>query len=221
MIFLAILFACIVTSKARVEITQISDNVPMIFNRLADALVSHDSIKLVYFINMTEYFHLKEIIQQTIDMSENACKQLLYDTCDLQITQLKLQFVNTLRDDEEIRAQRKTRGICNVCGTALYHMVGVMDAKRANRYAHFINKLSEEAKKQHVLMENQTTLFQLFVKTNAKTSQELKGKLLSIESRIKEMNYFANLSVHNIQLALKTQGIIQLASTAITEHFRL
>lgn len=216
-----ILTLCVLATSAHIEIQKIPDSVPILFNPITEALVTYDNAKLVYYINMTEYFEMINIIDKTVNISEKICDALFdNDICHLQVSQLKSQFANTIRDDREIKAQRKPRAICEICGTAYHYAFGIMDATRAREYANVINGLSEEQKSQHVLMENTTTLFQLFLKNNQKSLRQIHTDLNNLENTMSRVSAQVDLEISKFRTQHKLHSIIQMASTEMSEHFQ-
>lgn len=221
MYFSIILTWCVLVTSAHIEIQKIPDSTPMLFNPITEARVTYDNVKIVYYINMTEYFELINVINKTVKISEDICNGIPEDICDMQITQLKSQLANVIRDDREIKAQRKPRAICEICGTAAYYVYGVMDAPRAREYAKAINNLSEEQKTQHALMENTTTLFQLFLKNNKKSFNQIYTDLNNLESTLFNLSTSIDFYIDKLQMQSKLHSIVQLASSKINEHFQL
>lgn len=82
----------------------------MLFNSISGAMTTYDDAKMIYFVNVTQYFELNNPIGRTLNISDNLCLTLrphsTDDICHLQIDRLKMDMANTARDDEEIKAGR-------------------------------------------------------------------------------------------------------------------
>lgn len=74
-----------------------SDSTPMLFNTISDAMDSYDNVKMVYYINMTQYFELLELSETTVQHGDNICFGLHGDVCNLQINRLRMQLENSKR----------------------------------------------------------------------------------------------------------------------------
>lgn len=223
MLFSLILTCCVLATGATVQIEPVADSVPMLFTSISNAMTTYDTARLIYYINMTEYFKLPQVARMTIMSVEGYCNQLNdpQNPCSIQLDHLKAQLDNARRDDHEIKAQRKPRGICDICGTAFHYAFGVMDAKRARKYADAINDLSEEQKMQHVLLENSTTLFQLYLKKEQKSDNQIRLSIVELE---KNLNNVKNDVDRLSQIGPKQNilnALVQLAQTELDEHFQL
>lgn len=221
MILLTILACSFASAAAHIEIKRVPDTTPMLFNMISDAMVSYDNVKMVYYINMTQYFDLMKLIDKTAQIGENICEKLPQDICHLQIERLKMQLTNTIREDDEIKAGRRPRGVCDWCGTGLYYAFGVMDATRAKEYADFINNLSDEQKKQHAIMQNSTTLFQLFLKNNKQSLKKIHSELSVLQEDLNNFSSHVDFQLSKLSIQSELHSVIQLATTEVNEHFQM
>lgn len=176
---------------------------------------------MIYYVNLTEFYHLEKVIKSAIGLAQDTCHKVKNDPCEVSITQLQQQFNSVSRDEQELNAQRKTRSICDWCGTLQHYLIGTMDAKRAKQYADHINQIDNETILQHDLSANQSMLFQAFLKSNQMTIKTIEKNLNKIPSEID--TYETHLSVlnGNNELRLKAHSLIQIATASLTEYFQL
>lgn len=212
----------IIAANAQIEITPVPDTVPMIYNKLATAFTTYENFKMVYYVNLTDFYNLPYIVNNTIQIANATCMKLTPDSCAITLDQLNIQYQNMLRDEEEITAQRKTRGLCNWCGTIQHYLIGTMDANHAKKkYADHINKIAEETSIQHDATLNQTILFQTFLKSNSKNAKQISTDIEKIHKEVNRINNYQMARVSEEELRTKTQGLIQIASAILTEHFHM
>lgn len=216
LIWLVILFAQSISADIRT--TPVPDTTPMIFNRLATAQTSYEAYKMIYYTKVGGYFHLEELSETAIKAANASCNTLPNDQCHILINQLHAQFLNALRDTEEIKAQRKTRAVCEWCGSLQHYLYGTMDANTAREYADHINQIGNETKLQHDLAENQIGLFETFLKSNNKTTAEIENELNRIQNDMNNLSSSLQL-MQRSDARTRTLELIQIASEILLEHF--
>lgn len=215
--FLIVVYLTIV--NAQISITPVQDSVPMIFNKLAAAHTTYEDVKLIYYVDLKNYFELKNTASRAIDIADKLCDQTKnIRECNIVITQLHFQQKIAKRNENEIRAQRQRRALCEWCGTIQYYLYGTMDATRAREYAERINLIADETKKQNGILQNQTIFLQRFLKTNDEAIRNVEVELNRLQT---EMNAAINdLQVKDRELEnlLTIHLLIQIASTVLNEH---
>lgn len=204
-------------TSAELSITPVPDSSPMIFNRLATAQTAYESYRMIYYVNLTEFYQLRNLSEQAIELADSTCSMLKEDQCKISIAQISSQYRSALRADTQIKSQRKTRALCEWCGSLQHHLFGVMDAKRAREYAVHINKIATESELQHDLAVNQTSLFQTFLKTNKQTVDKVETELNQMHSEIVDLTNAYGI-LRQQQLTSKTLGLIQIATAMLNEH---
>lgn len=207
-------------AASKISIHEVPETSPMLFNTISDAMISYDNVKLVYYVNMTHYFELLDLIDNTVKFSINMCNRLQGDICELQIERLQSQLKNVIRDNEEIRVQRKTRAICEWCGTGLHYAFGIMDAPTARNYANTINNLTDEQRDQRTVLNEAIHLIQLSTRINKQSVKTVENKLQSLEKTLLDTTNNVNRLINNLTLKNKLQDTIQLAQMEINDHFR-
>lgn len=110
---LLILITYVVASVAQIQISTVPENVPIIFNKLAIAHTTYEAYRLVYYVNLTDFYQLQNLAQKAILLANETCSKATYDQCEISISQLQTQLQNAIRDDELIKAERKKRSICD------------------------------------------------------------------------------------------------------------
>lgn len=206
--------------SAELSISPIPETSPMIFNRLATAQTAYESYRMIYYVNLTDFYHLKDLSAEAIKLAESTCSLLEEDQCKVSIAQIKSQYITALRADKQIRSQRKSRALCEWCGSLQHHLFGTMDAKRAREYAAHINKVANETEIQHNLVANQTSLFQAFLRMNNQSVNKVEKELNKMQTEIVDLTNAYNI-LRRQQLTSKTLGLVQIATSMLNEHVYL
>lgn len=221
MFALLLLLTTATTVFAEVQINAVPPNAPIIFNKLAGAHISYESYNMIYHVNVNEYFGLRSMINDTLNLANATCVKIPQDICTVAIEQLYHQLNQAIRDDVNLQTMRQKRGICNWCGTIQSFMYGTLDHAQGEIIVENINSNHNETFKLHNLMINQTSLFQAHLKTNKASMNKIQNALDTVTNILNQANNQISSNELTAKLRGKAQMLAQIASTAINEHFRL
>lgn len=221
MLKLTILLATFAAVQCISKIDILPKNSPIIFTKLANAHVSYENYAMIYYVDLDEYFHLRETINHTITLAEGTCNQLENDMCTTTTQQLRSQLNMAIRDDENIGAMRQRRGLCNWCGKLQNFMYGTLDHDKAEEIVNALNENGNETVILHELMKNQTSLFRASLKVNQQDMSNVQHALSYFTVHLNETQYTFKMAESINGARYKTVTLNQIASMALNEHFRM
>lgn len=117
-----------------------------IFTEMARAHVSFDTYKLIYYVNLTDFFDMIPRMNILIDRASNLCDKMNDEICRTTVKQLKNQCEDANTDGRVILQTRRKRrgedGACEWCGEVFHVIFGLEDAKHARETKTIVKKNS-------------------------------------------------------------------------------
>lgn len=217
-IILTLLAQC----RAETQIEPVPESAPMLFSKLARANIAYENYAMIYYVDLAEYYRLHDLINTAVNLANETCSEIeKIDMCPITVEQLYNQLMQAERDDENMGVTRGVRSFCDWCGAVQNRVYGTLDKEKGERIVKRVNEVGNETAILHDEMLNQTTIFQAFLKIN-------KGNMEKIEHGISDIAAYLNETrtqmLHGdkiIHIRSKTQTLVQIASMALNEHFRL
>lgn len=208
--------------NAKTTFDQLPSNVPVVYNKLAGAHISYTNYKMIYHIDLTDYYKLRNTINETISLANDSCSQQpTREMCEAVILQLQSQLSQVTQDDVNMGAMRERRAVCPWCGTVINHAYGTLTEEQGQNITDALNSNSNETMILHNLMLNQTSLFQVSLKTNKRTTERIQSGMRNITEYLNETRARVSENEGYIKAVARTQSLTHLATTAFGEHSRM
>lgn len=220
-IFLAtIFFGC--GASAGINVSSIPDGVPILYNKLAKAHISYDTFRIIYAVDLTEYYHIERQIGFAIEGLKNRCpaNKGSYSYCETSTLQLENRLKASTYDDEILAGYRVKR-FCEWCGNFLHYSTGVVDADTAKIWTKFMNEVKNETSRQTVEIFNQTAIFKTYMEADIKTTENTQRALNRLQISLNEVSEHEEKEIEDIHDRLIDQELFQLADATLTEHERM
>lgn len=205
--------------NAQFNFTAVPETAPMIVNKLADAHLTYDSFKLVFFAGLTPMFQLKHNIKHAVDTVTNLTVIIGKPSYKTAANQLKHQWQLMLDDNELLESFRVKRSftLCEFCGKIQKVLYGVMDAATARKYDEIINGIRNVSIENREIMRNQSEIFQNTLHLNKDTFERIDTNIRNIVDRMNNQTD----DIKRIRLELSEQSLIQNAQLMISEYYRI
>lgn len=220
---LALIFLCH-GALAKLNTTIIPKGVPILFNRLADAQVSFETYRIIYAVNLTEYYRIEQQMKTAIEKLKEHCpsdpQSIRTSYCRATVLQLEKRLEEANYDDDNLAGYRIKR-FCHWCGDFLHYSTGVVDADSAKIWTDHINRVQNETALQTREIYNQTAIFKTFMETNNRTTESTQKALNRLRLSLNEVSNHEEKQIAFIQQRLIDQETLQLANAALTEHERV
>lgn len=229
-IFLAIFFA----NSDSLTFTPETHNSGLIFIKLSQARVSYDSYNMVYHIELSEYFKIRDIIEGSLTELTKLCKRVAESSCISLTHEIKIQLNFMLRDELDIRTYQqklsnkthsRSKRSWNWPGSVLHWAFGVMDADTAEAYDSKINEIINETSRIHNDIRDQTIFIKEFIDLNNNTQTELSIQFTKINQKlnsyIKSTNDKVKSQIEKTAFNHAAQEMITILLLRIMEHQRL
>lgn len=157
---LLLLFAFITPSYQQVNITKISPNSTLYFDKISDLRIIQDEWKMVTYYNMSTYWQSMNHIETSIKELKNRCKE---ETTYMHIvTQLEHELLEIKHYNEIMTTMNKParikRGLINGIGYAGNYLFGILDDRFAERYENDIMTINTNEKHLLTMLKNQTSI---------------------------------------------------------------
>lgn len=214
-----ILTAICALTRAEMQKTPIPDNTPIIFNKLANAYISYENYAMLYYVDLTDYYNLRNVIESTIELENAACNELPpNDMCKITLEQLRIRAKHLSINDEDLGAQRKPRGLCNWCGLLQSKLYGTLDIYQGQKLVDHINANTNETKILQNTLLNNTVLFQTFLKTDEKQLQQIEDALNLLHKELDQTQNKLKNEINKLNIRAQEQNLFQITSSALAEH---
>lgn len=199
----------------------IDNQAPMIISHLAKAHVSYDSFKIVFYVDLEQYYHLTVTLSTCLDVLRNL--SINGETSlSTPITQLERRFDSLKHDEEFIGVFRQKRYIlCEFCGDVQHFLYGTMSSSQAQEWADVVNGIRNQTIKNHDLIKNQTTLVEAELKYNQKTFHRIETVLNELNNKIVKATNWTSENIKIMKQEIRTTNLIQITHLAFDEHARL
>lgn len=205
-------------ASSALKMEPVDEQTPMIFNRLTTARTTYEDFKIVFYVDLNDYFEEAGAIKETTRLARTLCNKLGADNpCTLGTQQLETRTAHMELDDQNVINHRSTRALCSWCGTIQHYAYGVMDEATAQQWADTINRLGNETQLNHDLLVNQTVVVKTFLAQQQATTKTVEGAMNEFRERLN----FVTEKEKELWDQLNIVQLIQLTSTAINEHARL
>lgn len=216
------LFLILCKTSVALNVTRVPDGVPILYNKLANAHISFDTFRMIYSINLTDYYQLEQQIDSAISELTNRCqsKKKTYEHCRLAIMQLENRLHASTLDDDNLKGYRSKR-FCNWCGNLLHSSTGVVNAETAEIWTDFMNKVKNETTLQAIEIFNQTAIFKSFMDATDSAFNRTQRALNQLQKSLNTFASFEETAMEQIHDRLLEQEIFQLAESALIEHERM
>lgn len=211
-------------ASAILNTTIIPEGVPILYNRLANAHISFDTYRVIYAVNLTDYYRIEKRMWTAISEMKNRCPtdatSIRTTYCKATVLQLEKRLQETNYDDENLAGYREKR-FCHWCGDFLHYSTGVVDSDTAKIWTEHMNAIQNETSIQNREIFNQTAIFKTFMEANVKTTDNTEKTLNRLRISLNELSSHTEEQIAFIQNRMIDQEIFQLADMALTEHERI
>lgn len=172
MIFCLILLVIAVSGSMSMKFTEMGDQSGLYFREISQARVSYDSFILVYHVNISSFFNIKNQASQVNKAMQDIC-EVQGNACDVLRVDM-LRKLNRIQDYEDnIRiyepstSRQKRNPIFAAAALLTSVAFGTIDIIRMNRYEKMISDLKADYGTLHKIDVDQT----IFLKENVITSK--------------------------------------------------
>lgn len=211
-------------ASAILNTTIIPEGVPILYNRLANAHISFDTYRVIYAVNLTDYYRIEKRMWTAISEMKNRCPtdatSIRTTYCKATVFQLEKRLQETNYDDENLAGYREKR-FCHWCGDFLHYSTGVVDSDTAKIWTEHMNAIQNETSIQNREIFNQTAIFKTFMEANVKTTDNTEKTLNRLRISLNELSSHTEEQIAFIQNRMIDQEIFQLADMALTGHERI
>lgn len=165
----------------------------LMFVETTHAKIFYDSYTMVYHIDLSHYFEIKNMIKNYINITDIHCSQLQKSTCYVIIDSIKNQMQFMFRDEIDESAfqqnqiysnpnshQRNKRAIESI-GWVYNWIFGLMDADSACEYDDKINSIISETEGIKFVFQNNT----IFIK---EIIGKIKDSFIQAQNDMKQSN---------------------------------
>lgn len=217
MIALLALFFAFHGATAILNTTIIPDGVPILYNKLANAHISFDTFRIIYAVNLSDYYYIENRMHAAISELKRHCPtdstSIRTTYCKTTVLQLEKRLQESNYDDENLAGYREKR-FCNWCGDLLHYTTGVVDSDTAKIWTEHINAMQNETSLQNREIFNQTAIFKTFMETNNRTTDNTEKALNRLRISLNELSNHQEEQIAFIQQRMIDQEIFQLADVA-------
>lgn len=213
------------------EFTPQEHRTGLTFVNLSKARISYDTYTMLYYLEISEYKNLANLISEFIVKSEEYCNELATDlynhsnkSCKIMIEQLTTQLKHVERDELDIEAyQQKTKHnkrSLEVVGNFLHWAFGLMDADTARQYDEKIDQIHNNSSRLHHLVHQQTMLIKEQINVNNNSIKNLEFQITKMKDFVNTYLDYINGEAHFKAVVIFTEGVT-IAKLLIMEHQRL
>lgn len=105
----------------------------MIFSKLTNAHVSHESCSIFYYYDMTEIYGMGNQIKLALENLSNDCDKSMDSNCKVEWNLLREQYQYTKQNLGRIHPKNRSRRftVCEWCGKIEHSLYGTVDADEA------------------------------------------------------------------------------------------
>lgn len=190
----------------------------LIFKELSKARVTYDSFVIVYHANLTDFFNIKNVVNEALDALIRPCSSVERVPCELELAAIKRQLSFMEQDELEINlfATNRTRQkrAIEFIGSFFSWAFGLVDADQAREYDKNINELRTSQDKLFKIQAKGL----LFLKENIIVNQESLTKLSNYTAArleaLKETHKMVSVQVREIQI----DTLIKTIRVWVEEH---
>lgn len=207
---------------AQLNVSQIPEGVPILYNKLANAQIAFDAYRIIYAVNLTDYYDLEKQIGSAIEGLKARCTRNRLNSayCNTTVLQLENRLKESTYDDENLAGYRIKR-FCHWCGNFLHYSTGVVDSDSAKAWTEYMNSVKNETSLQAREIFNQTAIFKMFIEANNQTTEKTQQALNRLRTSLHNIGSHEEQQISNIQDRLIDQEIFQLAEAALNHHERI
>lgn len=200
---------CFFTTSGQINFTPDASNSGMIFSKLTNAHISHESCSLFYFYDMRELYEMGNQIERAIENLNGECDKTLDSTCRMESNLLNEQYQYIQQNLKKIHPKNiSRRSICEWCGKVQHFLYGTVDADEAREIMGVINNSSDAITANRNMINNTAHIMEAML-------EEEENKVNKIQDTLNEL--YANTQ-QSINDKLKRRDIISITRALINEY---
>lgn len=197
------------TTNGQLNFVPDNSNSGMIFTKLTDAHITHESCSIFYFYDMKELYEMGDQIESGLDNLSKECDNAMDNTCKLEWNLLKEQYEYTELNLEKIHPKnRQRRSLCKWCGKLQHVLYGTVDEDEAKEMIEVINNSSSAIIENRRMINETAHIVRIMLEEDEKKVHRIQERLNTLYSN----------SQSAINDKFKRRGIISISRSLINEY---
>lgn len=222
--FVTVLTLSLMTAYSNGHFTfqPVDGDTPMILTQLARAHVSFDSFKLLFYIDLGQYYKLTDTITASIESLKAVTSRVNSAALNITLGQLQHRLNLLSLDEEFISAFRSKRFVlCEFCGRMEHWLYGTMTEDSAKQWLDTLNSWKDQIITNHDLISNQTDILESSLKYNKETFEHIEQSFNSITKILNVRDNATQFEIRNINTRMDANNLVQITQLAVDEHQRM
>lgn len=215
----------ILTTNAQPQFTPMGIDSGFLYTEMGRAHVSYDTYKIVYYVNLTDFYEMVPKLKTLIDKSSEICTKLNDGLCKTIVNQINNQVDEAELDGSMVlKARRRRRGedgVCEWCGEIISILTGLEDAKGMCETKSIVKELQTNQQRDHELVKNQTMILKASIDLNSRTFEELGKRFSEMNHTLSQLERDMDFKFKTDKMKTVTHDLIQLATLVLMQHNKL